>query len=155
MASLLQPPPDSANGAFWYVFERLADAELSDPAALSAMTPEQRQIFAIGTLRQEVNSGGFDSYFRNNGGNTALVARDAANVIGQSWQLLIQDACNRFGDAYPTDQATREAAVVRMTVANPDVFERVDSAFYDLEADQPADDKLDAYIWAHKGAFFS
>ncbi|MGH3712101.1 MAG: DMP19 family protein [Micromonosporaceae bacterium] len=141
MTTLLQPQPESADGAFWFVFEHLAEADLQDPSAMSKMTPEQRQVFALGMLRQEVNSGGFDAYFRYNGGNTALDAKDAAPLIGPSWELVITEACNRVGHSYPTDQAVREASVDELTERDPEAFERLDSAFYDLEADRPADDK--------------
>ena len=67
---------------------------------------------------------------------------------------MIQAARSCFGESYPVDQAAREAAVDELIDKDPEIFDWVDSAFYDLEVDQPADEKLDAYIWAEKAAFF-
>jgi hypothetical protein len=49
----------------WDVYASLSGR---DPSTLN---DEQRRLIAVCVLRQELNSGGFDSYFRYRGGNSA------------------------------------------------------------------------------------
>jgi len=65
------------------VFENLANQEDSDSTAVDQMSHEQRMVFALNMLRQEVNSGSFDAYFRYAGGKTAPQAAEAARSLEQ------------------------------------------------------------------------
>jgi hypothetical protein len=49
---------------------------------LASLTRDQQLLVALGEVRQEVNSGGFDRYFRYSGGGQAPTAVDAAREIG-------------------------------------------------------------------------
>ena len=76
----------------WDRYGQLADQE---PAAL---TPAQRGLVAVCDLRQEVNAGGFDTYFRAWGGNSADVALAALpDLLGQEWADLLQSAMTLLG----------------------------------------------------------
>lgn len=154
MASHLQAAPDTQDGVFWNVFEHLASAQIKDRRAMEEFTSGQRAMFAIGMLRQEVGSGGFDCYFRYSGGNTALDAANATSIISPAWVALFAEAMAPFGAEYPVDIDAREDAIDAVLEADEDVFEPLDLRLYDLEADDPADDKLDAYIWSHQDEFF-
>jgi hypothetical protein len=139
-------------GAAWGAFERLSDIELQDSSSYLRMLPEQRLLFAIQMLRQEVNSGGFDSYFRYTGGNSAPDAKLAARLISPPWELLIAEACGLFGDPYPVDIDVRERAVDEVDEAGLD---RLDQALYSLEVEYPVDQILDRYVWSHPAVFSS
>ena len=57
------------------------------------MTDRQRAVLAICDLRQEVNSGGFDRYFRHYGGSSAHEALSALPaVLGAEWAALFREA---------------------------------------------------------------
>jgi hypothetical protein len=63
------------------------------------MTPEQRQVFAFNLLRQDVDHGGFDFFFRYRG-NIGLCAR-LASFASPAWTVLIDEACALMGVPYP------------------------------------------------------
>ena len=153
---LRQPTPPTADGAGWYVFDHLRSAEIADRGAVELMTPEQRTVFALNLLRTEVGSGGFDVYFRYAGGDHALDAMSGADALGPAWAALIHEACRTMGDPYPTDINDRERVLDRLEAEDPDlqVHQDLDSRLNDLEADEPADERIDAYIAAHRAAFF-
>lgn len=67
---------------------------------------------------------------------------------------LINDACSVLGSPYPVDIDERERLVERVSNDDPDVFTRLDDRLYELEVQQPADEKIDAFIWAHRADFF-
>lgn len=123
----------------WQYYEERQDADRS------AFTAWERGVLAICDLRQEVNSGGFDSYFRYWGGDTAVDAlRALPDALGDSWAALLREAISTFGEEYPTDIDVREQAL-----DEPGVEEKLDdltSRYYTLEGADDADTKLSAYL---------
>ncbi|HVQ88766.1 MAG TPA: DUF4375 domain-containing protein [Actinomycetes bacterium] len=112
----------------WSIFEGLSD---SDP---SVLTEHQRLLVAFAGVRQEVSSGGFDSYFRNSYGDEAGSAVEAAMRVGcEALAALIAEGMSRVGPSrFPTDAGTRQELLDASGVE----FEDLDEAFYALEADQ-------------------
>jgi hypothetical protein len=151
----LQPVPLKHNGAGWAVFEHLIDEHIKDPAVVERMTVEQRLVFGLFSLRQEVDSGGFDSYFRYSGGDTAALALEGASLLSPRWSELIEDACRSLGSPYPLDIDTREQVLDRLEKEQPDLLARLDRRKYALEAEERVDDKVDVFIWAHRSSFFA
>src|SRR5215471_7553814 len=88
------------DGAGWRVFEHLCRLKRSDERAIDWMTPEQRQVFAFNLVRQEVNHGGFDFFFRYRG-SVGPCAR-LASFATPAWAALIDDACALMGAPYPS-----------------------------------------------------
>jgi hypothetical protein len=113
----------------------------------STLTPRQRQVFAICDLRQEVNSGGFDSYFRHWGGDTASLALEALpEALGQPWATLLREAMQTLGPAYPADANARTAV---LDIRNlDDAMHSFDSRYFELEEATDADRLIDAYLSA-------
>lgn len=111
----------------------------------SALTEQQAEVAAICDLRQEVSSGGFDSYFRYWGGNTARTALAALpSILGQDWADLLRTAMSLLGPDYPVDVSERE---VRLDA--PGVLEALgdlDTEYFDLEAAIDADALLSAHL---------
>jgi hypothetical protein len=134
--------------------EHLADMDIQDPSAIQRMTHEQRLVFAVNKLRQEVHSGGFDSYFRYSGGDTALLAHEAAEILGPQWVVLVETAIQAMGSPYPSDINERERVVDQLDVDSPQLLGDLDQRWYALEAEQSADEHLDQFIWSHKASFF-
>jgi hypothetical protein len=152
--SLRQPEPSAREGVGWRVFEHLAKLDLSDSGAVERMTREQRMVFGLNMLRQEVNSDGFDAYFRYQGGNTAAHAAEGARIVSPRWSALIDEACRAMGSPYPSDVDSREGVVERVEAQQPELFPSLDDRFYQLEEDEPADERIDGFIWTKKSAFF-
>jgi hypothetical protein len=109
---------------------RLRQSLGRDPSTLN---DEQRRLVAVCDLRQEVNSGGFDSYFRYRGGNSALdAARSLPSLPGQDWADLLKEAMDLLGPEYPIDQADRESLMDARDL--DEQFERLDTRYYALRA---------------------
>lgn len=119
----------------WETYEALSDGDRS------ALTAQQQMLFALLDLRREVNSGGFESYFRYWGGNTAKVALGAMpQMLDDAWACLLRDAMGLVGDPYPLDPDSRS------TLLDADDFDdalgALDQRFFDLENAEDIDAKL-------------
>ena len=109
------------------------------------LNDEQRGLVAVCDLRQEVNSGGFDSYFRNWGGNSALDASGAVQgLLGQDWADLLKEAMDLLGPEYPIAQPDRENLMDTRDL--DDQFEDLDTRYYGLENSTDADAQLNEYL---------
>lgn len=151
---LRQQEPLAREGVGWHVFEHLADCEVVDSKAIRRMTPEQRMVFAFNMLRQEVNNGGFEAYFRYQGGDTATYAIEGARrIAGARWSTLIEEACRTMGSSYPADVETREHVVDRLA-GGRELLSRLDDRLRRLEKVEPADDRIDNFVWSNGSAFF-
>lgn len=105
----------------------------------------QRSVAAICDLRQEVNSGGFDTYFRYWGGDTALDALSAiGEVLGPAWGELLRKAMLTLGPDYPTDANIRFEKVDEPQVQA--ALDRFDSEYFELENTSDADGVLAAHL---------
>jgi hypothetical protein len=119
-------------------------AQYDDAAKRSRLTPEQRQLLAICDLRQEVNAGGFDSYLRYWGADTAGDALTLLpRALGDEWHRVLTEALSIFGTASPTN-ADQRAEVIDGAAEADDVLGLADERFYELEAEQSADERLGA-----------
>jgi hypothetical protein len=119
----------------WAIFERLWDRNPAD------LTPDELLLVAVCSVRQEVNSGGFDSYFRYAYGDTAPSAVDAATAMGSTdLAALISQGISRLGvDPYERDCSVREARIDDLDLD----FEDLDQAFYALEAADDLDARME------------
>jgi hypothetical protein len=123
----------------WDVYGHLADQE---PATL---TPGQRGFLAVCDLRQEVNAGGFDNYFRAWGGNSADAARGALpGLLGQEWADLLRSAMALLGPVYPSDPDERSDTLNQLDL--DDRLHKLDERFSALESQTDADAKLNTYL---------
>jgi len=117
----------------WEFYEEYTE---SDRALLSE---RERQVLAVCDFRQEVNSGGFDSYFRYVGGDTALTAVAALpRLLGSPWAELLGEAVALLGTPYPRDPDDRAAKLDELEASLGDL----DARFRKLEASANADARL-------------
>jgi Domain of unknown function (DUF4375) len=111
----------------------------------STLNEAQRGLVAVCDLRQEVNSGGFDSYFRYQSGDSAADALPALQqLLGQDWADLLREAMELLGPDYPIDQASREARLDQRDL--DDWFEDLDARYDTLEVGADADARLNDYL---------
>jgi Domain of unknown function (DUF4375) len=123
----------------WDLYGQLAE---QDPASLS---PEQRALVAVCDLRQEVNAGGFDNYFRAWGGDSAEDALAALpHLLGQQRADLLRSAMAFLGPAYPSDPDERGDMLDQLDL--DDRLDELDQRFYALEGETDADSRLNAYL---------
>ena len=123
------------------MWDKYEESGETDRASLST---QEQQLFAILDLRQEVNSGGFDSYFRYWGGNTAEVALAALpRMLGESWTSLLRDAMGLLGTAYPNDPDARAAVLDALGL--DDALDALDQRLYALEVAEDVDARLQEY----------
>ena len=82
----------------WQLYGAYASPESRRP-----LSDEQRQLLAVCDLRQEVNSGGFDSYLRSWGADTASDALAiVGGALGEPWRQVLVEALGIFGTANPS-----------------------------------------------------
>lgn len=109
----------------WSVYERLQDEERTE------LSDDASALMALGDLRQEVNSGGFDAYLRFWGADTApralAVCRSTAGLAALA--DVLEDALSRLG-AYSPDADARAEALDSAGVDLDDLDER----FSEIEA---------------------
>lgn len=124
------------------VWDVYGDLSAREPASL---TERQRRLVAVCDLRQEVNAGGFDHYFRSGAGSGAPLALDAVSrLLGPAWAALLTEAVALFGGSYPADPDAR--GDVLDAAGADDQLQALDTRFYELERSSDADAKLNAFI---------
>lgn len=123
----------------WTFYEELGDGDRSK------LTRAQQAVLAICDLRQEVNSGGFDSYFRYWGGDTAQIALAALpDVLGPRWASVLLDAMETLGPGYPIDPDIRARRIDERDL--DDTLNALDARLFELEGSTDADSLLNAYL---------
>ena len=121
----------------WQLYEAYATPESRRP-----LSDEQRQLLALCDLRQEVNSGGFDSYLRFWGADTASDALAiVGGALGEPWRQVLVEALDIFGSANPRTADERAEALDDAAEAD-DVLGVLDERFFELEGSQDADAAL-------------
>ncbi|NYG19636.1 hypothetical protein BJY17_000383 [Agromyces hippuratus] len=110
----------------------------------SSLPIGQQRLYAVLDLRQEVSSGGFDSYFRYWGGDTAEIALDALpGLLGEDWAVLLRDAMSLMGAPYPRSADDRAAMLDAGDF--DDALAALDDRLYRLEAVEDIGGRLTAH----------
>lgn len=114
-----------AQGDPWESYERLVAADQKTLAL-----PE-RLLVALGSLRTELNNGGFDQYFFNSSGDLVLTALEAARA-GEA-----DDLADLLGRALEVlnceDPSARERRQESLETLEDDAFEGLDEEYLALE----------------------
>jgi hypothetical protein len=126
------------------MFHNWQPVEMLDPWAtwneIASLAPsqvpqEQRPLYAIGWLRTEVNSDGFDGLFFNLGGETVPEVVKAARAEGRDDLAgIIERAMAVLGDTYPLDIHQRQRVMSDLSDVDRQVLRDLDEEYYDLEA---------------------
>jgi len=127
-----------ADGDPWAEYERLAG---TDQARL---TLADRRLLALGSLRDEVNNGGFHQYFFNSAGDLVTDALDAAQVAdADELASLIRRALSMLNVPDPTDRLARQDALSKL---EPEQFAGIDDSYYVVEASADLDSVMRAVM---------
>ncbi len=126
----------------WDFYEQYTE---SDRPALSE---RERQVLAVCDLRQEVNSGGFDAYFRYWGGDTAPTAAAALpQLLGSPWADVLREGMALLGQPYPASADDRAEKLDGDSL--DEVLDDLDRRFYALEGSTNADTRLAEVVQAN------
>jgi hypothetical protein len=123
----------------WIVFDGL---QHRDPVSL---TSDERLVLALGEVRTEVNSGGFDSYLRYPYRKNAETASEAARLAGcPALATLIEEAIALVGRdiLHLDDQGTLHDRLEQAEHA----LEGLDEHFYHLENTTDLDTALSRLV---------
>lgn len=132
--SIMTSPPDA-----WAVFDQL---QRRDPALL---TRAERLVLALGEIRTEVNSGGFDFYLRYPHRKNAPTAGEAARLAGYpALAALIEEAIALVGGDV-LGHNDEDALHNRLEQVEGDL-EDLDQRFYDLEKTADLDTALSRLV---------
>lgn len=102
---------------------------------ISALNSDERIIYIVQTLEQEVNGGGFDQYFYNSSGDLANETVAALITIGaKKTAKICQKALKVFGGSLPTDRAERQEYMDKKSNSRTEAkLEKCDNAFYEYQ----------------------
>jgi hypothetical protein len=100
-----------------------------------ALNPAERDLLHVSLLETEVNNGGFDQYFFNTAGDSAVATVETLQRIGSSEALaLLRHAIDAFGATPPaTDRTTRQSQMEDLPETAADLWEELDQQFWALE----------------------
>jgi hypothetical protein len=136
--------PDSAQGAEALASNGLLSAYARDELDLTMLTREQQLLFGIAAVRQEVNSGGFASYFSTSWNILEPITPEALRIVGDNWAELFLEAQE------VADGLDRDADAL----ADSKQLKALDKRFVELEGSTNADGVLDAWVGWNRDAIF-
>ena len=127
------------NTTGWQVFDEL---ERCDPVDL---TDWDRQLLALGELRNEVNNGGFHQYFFNTAGERAEVAVEAAIRTKQTeLAILVERAIAVLGTPYPIGRSERQDRLSALNATSLAKLDGLDDEYLALEQRCDLDAAMDS-----------
>lgn len=123
--------------------------------AFGALTAGQRMLFAVNSLEMEVNSGGFENYFRSSGANAWRDAVKGLREIGapEAFGRALAASLKVFpGGSPPEDWGKRDSALDELTEEG-DPFEEMDLLFFDSYGEKELGDFALEYVMKKEGEF--
>ncbi len=102
---------------------------------ISVLNPQERIIYIVQTLEEEVNGGGFDQYFYNSSGDFANESVAAFISIGaKKTAKICRKALKVFGGSLPVDRAKRQELMDEKSTARTEAkLEKCDENFYEYQ----------------------
>lgn len=119
---------------------RWNEIALLDPSEVSSA---DRPLYAIGWLRTEINSDGFEGLFFNLAGNAVPHATEAARSAGAAdLAELVERAMSVLGDDYPLDVDQRQGLMTALSEVDRGRLDALDREYYELEASTDLDELM-------------
>lgn len=121
---------DTVSEIYDFICQKCNDGE-----NIYALNTEERIIYIVQTLEQEVNGGGFDQYFYNSSGDLANEAVAALIAIGAKKSAKIcKKALKVFGGSLPTDRTERQDHMDKKANSRTEAkLEKCDNDFYEYQ----------------------
>ena len=139
---------DTVSEVYDFICQKCNDGE-----DISALNSDERIIYIVQTLEQEVNGGGFSQFFYNSSGDFAGEMVDAFREIGaEKTAAICQQALDAVGQPLPGNRAERIELLEKIeTDALTEALNACDDAFYAYPEDLNA--LTDAYVKQHQAEF--
>ncbi|MCR5628574.1 DUF4375 domain-containing protein [Eubacterium sp.] len=120
---------------------------------LDGLNEVEKIVYLVGTLQEEVNSGGFDSFFSSSYGNHWKETKEACDTIGAvKTANMIMEVVKIYGCDLPKDTEDRIDVIEENA---PDGYEdkidAIDERFYEYE--ENIDEIIYDFCMEHKEAF--
>ena len=138
----MKPEDMSSRPVNWYVSDHLWSLDIKHPGILDAMTTEQATVYAIEYLRREVGADGFEGYFGWSRGLWTAPVLQNAHLFAPELAVVLRAAME-----------ARDLDLEKAGELNP-AYNALDLRVYEVEATEPIDERLDAYIADNEAAFF-
>jgi hypothetical protein len=124
-----------------------------EQAGFAGLTEAEQTVYCLDALEREVNNGGFDQFFFNSSGNTAMETVTALERLGaKHTAALVQRAAGVFPDGRPAaDRDERETQMEALPESARELWSQLDDDFYEYRDNLTALER--AYVRAHRGEF--
>ncbi len=126
-----------------------------EPFPVDLLSEQRRNVFTVLRFEREVNNGGFDQWYLNLSGSTAVYAPEALRALGlESTARLVDQANAVFPDSHPPrNRSDRLAQMDDMNEADASLWESLSNQFYISQVDcEPA---MIRYILENESQFFT
>ncbi|MFI4893460.1 MAG: DUF4375 domain-containing protein [Phycisphaerales bacterium JB058] len=134
------------------ILEEFLDAG-GDAEAISTLSEPRRTVFVVDVLMTEVNNGGFEQYYGNPMGFTAVLAPDCYRRIGMP-QLarVIENANGIFPGGPSVDEGERDEQIDTLGGRLSELLSPIEDEYFELNSDINC--KNVRYMLQHQSDFF-
>ena len=124
-----------------------------EQAGFAGLTEAEQTVYCLDCLEREVNNGGFDQFFFNSSGNTAVETIPALERLGANHTAgLVRRAVAPFPGGRPSaDRDERENQMEALPESARELWSQLDNDFYEYRDNLTALER--AYVTAHRGEF--
>ena len=124
-----------------------------EQVGFAGLTEAEQTVHCVDWLEREVNNGGFDQFFFNSSGNTALETIPALERLGARHTAgLVRRAVAVFPGGRPSaNRDEREKQMEALPGSAREAWSKLDDEFYEYHDDLAALER--AYVQAHRGEF--
>jgi hypothetical protein len=126
-----------------------------ESAGFEALTEAEQTVYCLDALEREVNNGGFEQFFFNSSGDTALETVAALERLGAAHTAgLVRRAVSVFPPGRPAaDRDEREKQLAALPENTRDAWRALDEAFLEYRDNLVALERK--YVVAHRHDFGS
>jgi hypothetical protein len=126
-----------------------------EAVGFGALSEPEQTVYCLDALEREVNNGGFDQFFFNSSGDTALETVAALERLGAAHTAgLVRRALAVFHGGRPAaDRGEREKQMEALPESARDTWSKLDEAFFEYRDNLAALERK--YVTAHRAGFRS
>ena len=124
-----------------------------EQAGFAGLSQAEQTVYCLDALEREVNNGGFDQFFFNSSGDTAMETIAALERLGaKHTAALVRRAVAVFPDGQPVaDRDAREKQMATLPDSARELWSKLDDEFYEYRDNLAVLER--AYVQAHRADF--
>lgn len=124
-----------------------------EQAGFAGLSEAEQTVYCLDALEREINNGGFDQFFFNSSGDTALETIAALERLGAKHTAgLVRRAVAVFPGKQPAaERDARQSQMEALPDSARELWSQLDGAFYEYQDNLTALER--AYVQAHRGEF--